>query len=123
MNLKHISIMAAVLLALVTASPAFASTPLVVKYYENGKRIPTPAQVPPIYPAKEFKRRIGGTVVIAFSYDKHGKVVSASVKTSSGNKNLDGAAVAAVRHWTVEPVVKDGQPVAGESETPVTFAP
>ena len=123
MHLKQISVVSALLLALATAMPAQASTPLSVKYYENGKRIPTPAHVPPIYPAKEFRRRIGGTVIIAFSYDKQGKVVSASVKTSSGNKNLDGAAVAAVRQWTVEPVVKDGQPVAGESETPVTFTP
>ena len=93
-----------------------------VRYYVDGKRIPTPAQLPPVYPAKELKRRITGTTVVAFSYDSDGKVTAATVKTSSGNKNLDNAAVAAVRQWTVVPQLKDGMPSAGESETPVTFS-
>ena len=123
MRLKQLFLALAGLIAMAIGSPSVASTPSNVKYYENGKRIPTPAQVPPIYPTKEFKRRIGGTAIIAFSYRSDGKVLSASVKSSSGNKNLDSAALAAVKQWTLAPTVKDGQPVAGESESPVTFTP
>ena len=123
MNLKYLSLSAIALLVFGSGVPAQASNSPNVKYYENGKRIPTPAQVPPIYPAKEFQRRIGGTAVIAYSYGADGKVTSASVKSSSGNKNLDNAAVAAVKQWTVAPEVKDGLPSAGASESPVTFSP
>ena len=77
----------------------------------------------PVYPSRELQRRIGGTTIVAFSYDADGKVVSASVKSSSGNKSLDNAAVTAVKQWTVASPVKDGQPMAGESESPVTFSP
>ena len=99
-----------------------ASTPL-VKYYLDGKRIPTPKQLPPVYPPKEQRRRIGGTVVVAFDYDADGKVTAASVKTSSGNQNLDKAAVVAVLQWTVAPPQKDGVPQAGSTETSLTFTP
>ena len=123
MQLKQLLRSLAFVAALACCTLSQASTVLSVKYYENGKRISAPAQAPPIYPAKELKRRIGGTAVIAFAYGSDGKIVSASVKSSSGNKNLDSAAIAAVMKWTVTPLQKDGQSLAGESESPVTFTP
>lgn len=89
----------------------------------DGKQIPTPKQVPPVYPEKELRRHIGGTAVVAFTYAADGKVTSATIKTSSGNKNLDAAAVASVRQWTGQGVAKDGVPAAGASETTVSFSP
>lgn len=93
------------------------------KYYIDGKRIAPPAQPPPFYPDKEHRRRIGGTTVVAYTHDAAGKVLTAEVKSSSGNKNLDDAAVAAVLKWVIPVVLKDGMAVAGASETPITFIP
>ena len=67
------------------------------KYYQDGKRIPPPANPPPVYPQNELRRRIGGTTVVSFALDAHGKISGAQVKTTRGNKNLDKAAVAAAR--------------------------
>ncbi len=117
--------------ALVAVSAAFlgwpgtasAQAPTLHKYYIDGKQIPTPKQLPPVYPEKEQRRRIGGTVRVAFTYAADGKVTSATVKTSSGNRNLDAAAVTAVKQWIVETVPKDGGPAAGAAETSVDFTP
>ena len=110
---------------LVTAvtGTASAQAPTIRKYYIDGKQIPTPKQVPPVYPEKEHQRRIGGTVLVAFTYAADGKVTSATVKTSSGNKNLNAGAVAAVKQWIVETAAKDGGPTAGVSETSISFSP
>lgn len=102
---------------------ASAQAPTARKYYVDGQQIPTPKQLPPVYPEKELRRRIGGTAVVAFTYAADGKVTSATIKTSSGNKNLDAAAVTAVRQWTGQGVAKDRVPAAGASETAVSFSP
>lgn len=106
-----------------SSTDASAQAPTIRKYYIDGKQIPTPRQVPPVYPEKELRRRIGGTAVVAFTYTADGKVTSATIKASSGNKNLDAAAVASVRQWTVDTVAKGGAPAAGASETTVSFSP
>ena len=118
----------AALVALAAAFPGWpgsvsAQAPTIRKYYIDGKQIPTPKQLPPVYPEKEHKRRIGGTVLVAFTYSADGRVTSATVKVSSGNKNLDAAAVDAVKQWIVETVAKDGGPTAGASETSISFSP
>lgn len=93
------------------------------KYYQDGKRIPPPANAPPVYPSKEFRRRIGGTTVVAFTLDADGKITRAQVKTSSGNKNLDKAAVESVLKWKTIPLDKNGAPFSGAGETEITFVP
>ena len=124
MKLRSIFSAVLVLGFLVSTSinPASARQPETRKFYVDGKRIPAPAQVPPVYPVKEQRRGIGGTTVVAFTYGADGKVRTAEVKTSSGNNNLDSAAVAAVRQWTVNSS-RDGVPTAGSSETSLTFTP
>jgi TonB family protein len=93
------------------------------KYYQDGKRIPPPANAPPVYPPKELRRRIGGTTVVAFTLDADGKINGAQVKTSSGNKNLDKAAVESVLKWKTIPLDKNGAPFSGAGETEITFTP
>ena len=112
---------ASLLAGVVVLPAAHADAP--TRYYIDGKRIPTPKQLPPVYPQAEQRRRIGGTVVVAFDFDADGKVTAATVKTSSGNKNLDQAALVAVRQWTIEPPVENGAPQAGSSETSLSFSP
>lgn len=102
---------------------ASATAPIARTYYENGKPIPAPKQVPPVYPPKEHQRRIGGTVEVAFDFDRDGKVTAASVKASSGNRNLDAAALASVKQSRFDPPLKDGAPQPGSSTTTITFTP
>ena len=45
-----------------------------------------------------------GTTSVAFSVDRGGRVISASVANSSGDAGLDGAAVAMVRRASPLPV-------------------
>jgi TonB family protein len=87
------------------------------KYYQDGKRIPPPANPPPVYPQKELRRRIGGTTVVAFTLDADGKINGAQVKT------LDKAAVDSVLRWKAIPLDKNGKPFSGVGETEITFAP
>lgn len=93
------------------------------KYYRDGKRIAAPANPPPVYPQRELRRGIGGTTVVAFTLGADGKINGAQVKTSSGNKNLDKAAVDAVLKWKTVPLDKNGAPFSGAGETEITFAP
>lgn len=93
------------------------------KYYQDGKRIPPPANLPPVYPPKEFRRRIGGTTVVSFTLGADGNINGAQVKTSSGNKNLDKAAVESVLKWKTIPLDKNGAPFTGAGETEITFTP
>jgi len=82
-----------------------------------------PVVVAPKYPRKERKAGIAGTTVLLFEYDKTGWAVRVTIQTSSGNENLDAAALKAVKQWRVKPGLKDGSPVAGKARIPITFAP
>ena len=53
----------------------------------------------PIYPPKELKARIIGTVTMDVLVAEDGSVSEVRVKKSSGNENLDHAALAALRQW------------------------
>lgn len=57
-----------------------------------GGRFPTPN-----YPSEARRSGIQGRVVVVFSVDERGNVVSASVRSSSGNSSLDEAALSSVR--------------------------
>ena len=62
----------------------------------------------PIYPSDS--RRLGeeGKVLIQVELDTDGQVDKAEVIDSSGYARLDNAALAAVKNWRCEPVMRDG---------------
>lgn len=66
-------------------------------------------RVAPVYPPGEMCRS-GGTTKVLLSLDAQGTVTSASVAASSGNRELDRAAVAALRQWKFEAA---GNPSSG----------
>jgi periplasmic protein TonB len=70
----------------------------------------------PDYPVGSVQRREAGTVVLVFSVDSTGKLMSSRVKQSSGYKELDNAALVALSKCPFLPAVRDGQAVAGEVE-------
>jgi len=69
----------------------------------------------PAYP--EVRAR--GVVALTARVDSDGTV--GSVRVVSGNRALAAAAVRAVRQWRYRPYLKDGQPVATETNIVITF--
>jgi len=53
----------------------------------------------PVYPKKELLARIIGTVTMDVLVAEDGSVADVRVRKSSGNANLDAAALEAIRHW------------------------
>ena len=86
----------------------------------------TPAQYAstprPSYPPSAKAAGIGGTVVLSVSVDENGRPVSVTKRKSSGNGELDAAAIATVREWRFRPAKLDGKPVPARLEIPVRFA-
>ena len=76
---------------------------------------------PPKYPAEEQRRGITGTVILILSYDVSGVVTNVEVEQSSGNRNLDRAAVTAAKRWKINPGSRGGVRVAGQAKVPVAF--
>lgn len=76
----------------------------------------------PSYPAAERSANIEGTTIIRFLIAKDGSIEDITVVKSSGNSNLDAAAVAACRKWRFSGAKgKSGQPVRCYANIPITF--
>lgn len=86
-------------------------------------RDPAPlTRVEPEYPPAAARAREEGTVLVTASIDAQGTPVDVTVTRRSGSRDLDNAAVAAVRKWTFEPAIRGGQPAASQVEVPVEFS-
>lgn len=92
----------------VTAAPAVP--PRIIKSYQ------------PAYPSAERNAGIEGTVVIRFLIDQNGNVEDVTLINSSGNANLDNAAVSAGYKWRFSPAKNNGgSPVRCYASIPITF--
>src|SRR4051812_338590 len=67
-----------------------------------------PDNSPPVYPAEALQKRIEGTVVMRAMISDQGKVDTLSLYRSSGNLELDTAALTAVRRWRFRPALFHG---------------
>jgi protein TonB len=76
---------------------------------------------PPEYPAEARRLKQEGRVLIEVEVSAEGRVLSATVKRSSGVAALDEAALRAVRRWRFEPARRAGASVAARVEVPVQF--
>lgn len=82
-------------------------------YHRVGPGIDPPkvlTRVDPIYPAEAKAARIQGVVIVEATISPTGAVESARV-IKGLPLGLDEAALLAVRQWTFQPAMKDGQPV------------
>lgn len=77
-------------------------------------------QAVPAYPSELRRRKIGGTVHVAFLVDRDGKVLTPAVEKST-NASLDKPALDAVRRWTFEPGTRNGEKVRFKMRVPITF--
>lgn len=75
----------------------------------------------PVYPPSLLKKGIGGKVLVACVVDDSGQVVSTSIKMSSGQPDLDKAAVNAVGKWKFKPGLKAGKPMKTTCIVPFNF--
>jgi len=62
----------------------------------------------PSYPKSALRRKIEGAVKVSMQINAKGRVVSASVVKSSGNRDLDKAAVKTVKRWRFSPAKNRG---------------
>jgi TonB family protein len=60
-----------------------------------------PKNYPPEYPRQSLMDGATGTVMLGATADACGRILSITVKKSSGHKALDDAAIKAVRDWTL----------------------
>lgn len=92
----------------ITSSPAVP--PRIIKSYQ------------PPYPSAERNAGVEGTVSIRFLIGTDGSVEDVTVTSSSGNANLDNAAVAACRKWRFTAAKNSsGLPVRCYASIPITF--
>lgn len=77
--------------------------------------------VEPEYPIAAARARDEGTVLVRAQVGTDGKPTDVTVARSSRSRDLDRAAVDAVRQWTFEPAIREGKSVASSVQVPVQF--
>ncbi|MUV14773.1 TonB family protein [Lysobacter sp. HX-5-24] len=83
---------------------------------------PSPiSRPPPRYPSRALRMRETGTVRVLVAVGADGVPTDVSVESSSQSRDLDRAALEAVRKWRFRPAQRGGQPVAGSVVVPIEF--
>ncbi|SBV50051.1 hypothetical protein XBLMG947_0827 [Xanthomonas bromi] len=86
--------------------------------------VPIQGQMPPPrYPSAALRRGDAGNVVVRVDVDAAGTPGGVTLVQRSGSRDLDRAAMEAVRHWRFHPAQRNGQPVAGSMDIPFEFKP
>lgn len=101
--------------------PAPPSPPAPVPSMEASVDISSKNMNPPKYPPEENRRGIQGTVILVITVDANGNATDVQVEQSSGNRNLDRAAVAAAKRWRFNAASSGGQKTGGRVRVPVEF--
>jgi len=76
---------------------------------------------PPEYPTAALRAGATGEVVLRIDVDAQGRPTDVTVVSSSRNRELDRAALRAVRRWRFEPAMRDGVAVAGTVQQSIQF--
>lgn len=85
---------------------------------------PVPISRPaPRYPPQALRRNVGGSVRVLATVAPDGSVERLELAEGSGNRDLDRAAMEAVRRWTFRPATRNGQPVTATVVIPLEFNP
>ncbi|MEG8127087.1 energy transducer TonB, partial [Xanthomonas hortorum pv. gardneri] len=86
--------------------------------------VPMQGQMPPPrYPSAALRRGDAGDVVVRVDVDAAGKPGGVTLVQRSGSRDLDRAAMEAVRQWRFHPAQRNGQPIAGSVDIPFEFKP
>lgn len=85
---------------------------------------PMPISRPaPRYPPEALRRNVGGSVRVLATVAQDGSVERLELAEGSGNRDLDRAAMEAVRRWRFRPAMRNGQPVTATVVVPLEFNP
>lgn len=86
------------------------------------KARPIPGMTPaPDYPLRALRNGEGGTVLVLAHIGPDGVPTATELAQSSGSRELDRAALQAVRRWRFEPAIADGHPSVDEVVVPIDF--
>lgn len=100
------------------APAAVAAAPLA----PGDQPVPITGQNPaPDYPAAALRRGESGTVMVRVEVDAAGMPVNVSLDKRSGSRDLDRAAMDAVKRWRFQPAQREGQAVASSLVVPIDF--
>lgn len=78
---------------------------------------------PPAYPEALACDDIGGQTVLNVTVGAQGRPTNVRIKQSSGQPELDAAAVEGVKAWQFRAATRNGQPIPSDLQVPVTFKP
>ena len=111
--------------ARVAAEPSASKATAKPKPRAPSQTIPQPLASNPMpkYPVAALRRNEGGTVLLRVSVGSDGSPTDIDVAQRSGSRDLDRAAINAVRKWEFRPATRNGQPVASIVDVPVEFRP
>ncbi|HEX7801703.1 MAG TPA: energy transducer TonB [Pseudoxanthomonas sp.] len=99
----------------VSATPGVALAP-------GDQPVPLSGQTPsPRYPSEALRRGESGTVLVRVEVDVNGAPAGVALVQRSGSRDLDRAAMEAVRKWRFMPAQRDGQAVASSLVIPIDF--
>ncbi len=73
------------------------------------------------YPPTLRAMGIQGNPAIRYIIDASGKVTDVTVQQTSGNADLDAAAVTSVQSWLYHPTLCDGKPISARFATQIIF--
>lgn len=83
---------------------------------------PIPGQMPaPSYPRRALRRGEEGTVLVRAEVGSDGVPISVSLVQGSRSRELDRAALDAVRRWRFRPGHVNGRPIVGSVVVPIEF--
>lgn len=77
----------------------------------------------PEYPVAALRHGESGRVVLQVRIDENGLPIDIDVARRSGSRELDRAAIQAVREWRFKPAIQNGRPVSSVVELPIDFKP
>ena len=112
-------LLALILVATMQSSPSGADAPVRLEPGAPGPRLlKSPS---PELPEEAVKGWLAGPVVVEYTVDVQGRVVDATALR--GDAPLTEAAIAALRKWRHEPLVRDGRPTPFIRIVKVNFQP
>lgn len=98
--------------------PAPASAAPAASADVPARPVSTPA---PRYPPEAQRRGVAGTVLLRVHIRADGDAGDIDLVQGSGSRDLDRAAVDAVRRWRFAPATRNGQPVESSVQVPIAF--
>ncbi len=79
--------------------------------------------VAPTYPPQALARGVEGEVRVRLTINTEGRVATAEIVSASPPGVFETAALAAVRRWRFDPVMRGGRPIEASITATIRFRP